>query len=820
MVHIDSIAYRSKEEAKIDLAESRVLKKRLQEDTKPELATLGFLMNEIQRGCSVSFGVMNGGKKAENWIQQQIFAVDIDNEADEILAKKLKVDINQLTEEEKTPILSIKEALKICEDNNLPVSFYYNSFSHSEEKPKYRIVFVFDEVITHESNRRAILEVLIGLFRQADKSGINADRVFFGTDKEVVACDLESRVSLETIYQLYEAPIMINTVESNTFRNNQGNVIELEELKRNFDFFGYLQQRNGGLKYNNSKNAMFHHCELCGHKNDLVYYHNTNTFKCFGSGCDKGGSIIDYLMLIKNINRTDATKKFIYDICGIEKKEYSQREKYNYVIQKRMPMDSELYQIIKNMKPEVNYKMDDKGNGELFSDVFKDKARYNITSREWYIYNGKIWVEDTGGMVVSRYAKELADVLLVYSTTIEDDSRSQKYREYIAKLGQLRYRKTMLEDSKDKFFISNNDLDKDLYLFNCQNCVIDLRTFKTRTHSPDDLLSKISNVVYNPEARSPLFEKFIGDVMQNNPKKIEYLQKLFGYSLTGDTREETCYMLYGSSTRNGKSTLVETIAYMMGGAEGYSLNMKPETLAQKQNNDSRQASGDIARLNNCRFLNASEPPKRMVFDVGLLKTLLGRDSITARHLHEREFQFVPCFKLFINTNFLPLITDDTLFSSGRINVITFDRHFNANEQDRHLKDKLKDEINISGIFNWCLSGLQKFYEYGAIPPEDVINATSEYRSNSDKIGNFIAECLEESKNNCMAKEVYEIYQNWCKDNGYGAENKSNFFAELRSKGILAQTGTVNRITKKNVIIGYQLNDWIEVSENYNVFAHR
>ena len=51
----------------------------------------------------------------------------------------------------------------------------------------------------------------------------------------------------------------------------------------------------------------------------------------------------------------------------------------------------------------------------------------------------------------------------------------------------------------------------------------------------------------------------------------------------------------------------------------------------------------------------------MLFDVALLKTLLGRDSITARHLYEREFEFVPQFKLFINTNYLPVIQDDRAF---------------------------------------------------------------------------------------------------------------------------------------------------------------
>lgn len=341
-------------------------------------------------------------------------------------------------------------------------------------------------------------------------------------------------------------------------------------------------------------------------------------------------------------------------------------------------LNDDLLTKLSKLQPHNNYTKDDKGLGELFADIYKDKCRYNVTAKEWYVYNGKIWEEDTGGMQVSRYAKELADGLRVYSISTDDED----YIKFAYKLGQLNNRNTMISDSRDKYCMSKDDLDKNTYIFNCQNGVLDLKTFEFRPHNHDDLLSKISNVYFDKTKESKSFEKFINEVMQNDTEKVKYLQKIFGYSLTGDTRLETMFILYGATTRNGKSTLVETIAYMLGNTKGYALTMKPETLAQKQNNDSRQASGDIARLNGCRFLNASEPPKRLIFDVGLLKNLLGRDSITARHLHEREFEFIPIFKLFMNTNYLPLITDETMFTSNRINVITFDRHFSPKEQNQ------------------------------------------------------------------------------------------------------------------------------------------
>jgi putative DNA primase/helicase len=208
----------------------------------------------------------------------------------------------------------------------------------------------------------------------------------------------------------------------------------------------------------------------------------------------------------------------------------------------------------------------------------------------------------------------------------------------------------MVKDARDKYCISNEDLDKDSDLLNLQNGTLNLKTFEFREHRAEDLLSKIANVSYNPAARSELWQHFINEVMQGDEEKIKYLQKAIGYGITADTSLETCFILYGATTRNGKSTLVETIMHMLGGSSGYAMQMKPESLAQKQNNDSRQANGDIARLAGARFLNVSEPPKKMIFDAALLKTLLGRDSIVARHLHEREFEFDPMFKLFMNTN--------------------------------------------------------------------------------------------------------------------------------------------------------------------------
>lgn len=247
--------------------------------------------------------------------------VDIDNDRNEKLSERLKIPVSALKPDQYTDILPIDEALQICRDNDLCTAFYYYSFSHTANKPKYRLCFIADEPVTNRGRQELIGQTLVSLFRQADTSCTNADRIFYGTDKNCVICDLNAVITFENILKAYTMPV------SPTFKLNSDD--DLNRLKQEFDFFGYLQQSNGEICKNNSTYAMFKYCELCGHEKDLVYYHKTKTFMCFGAGCHRGGSIIDYLMIAQGLNVVDAIAYFKYELCHLPKE-----SKLDYAIRK------------------------------------------------------------------------------------------------------------------------------------------------------------------------------------------------------------------------------------------------------------------------------------------------------------------------------------------------------------------------------------------------------------------------------------------------------------------------------------------------------
>ena len=460
------------------------------------------------------------------------------------------------------------------------------------------------------------------------------------------------------------------------------------------------------------------------------------------------------------------------------------------------------------IRPELHkdqYPLIDIGYSRLFTEIYKDICKYNSTAKCWYFYNGKCWIKDPDGKQVEALAKTFYDGLCRYCVSgVIDPTLQPDFMKEISKLGKYNPRITVIKDAASNRFFSYEDLDRDGNLFNCQNGVFNLQTMTfTPGHDPALMLSKISNVIYDPAANSTEWEKYINEVMQGDKEKIRYIQKVLGYCLTTDTTEECLWFFYGEKSRNGKTTGLETIAYMMGGQNGYAAAVDPETLAEKKYKNSSAPNGDIACLEGCRFLNVSEPPKGMLFNASLVKKMTGGNMIKARDLQEKFHEYKPLYKIIIDTNYLPVIADDTLFLSNRVIVIPFERYFPESEQDHTLKKRLRKPENISGLFNWCLRGLENYRKEGLIKPDSIRNATELYQSNSDKVNLFFDECMEKLPGiNTTAKALYQEYKRWCYDCAYTPEGQQNFFGILRKKGLLSPTGTVGGKTCKNVILNY------------------
>ncbi|HEX3037797.1 MAG TPA: phage/plasmid primase, P4 family [Oscillospiraceae bacterium] len=460
--------------------------------------------------------------------------------------------------------------------------------------------------------------------------------------------------------------------------------------------------------------------------------------------------------------------------------------------------------IISDLHPESNdhYSWSDIGNSRLFADLTKPIALYVPERKMWFFYDGKRWVPDTGGLKVMALCKKIADKLLAYAVTISDERLRNTYIEHCRKWQLRRNRETILKDSQDVYPICMEEFDNDPHIFNCANGTLYLKTMEFKPHNSEDKLTKISKVKYDPDARCERFIDFISETMSNDKEKARFLQKILGYGISGDTRYECLFIFYGATTRNGKGTLAESVLKVVG---DYGRTARPETISLKQNNNSSNPTEDIARLAGVRFANISEPSRGLVLNAAQVKSMTGNDTLNARFLHENSFDFRPQFKLYINSNYLPIITDMTLFTSGRVIIIPFEKHFEEEEQDKNLKHEFSKAKSQSAILNWLIEGYKLLQSEGLTQPASVKAATNSYFHESDKIALFVEECLAPHPNGEeRTAQVYARYQRWCTENGCYSENMRNFKQALTAITRIERKRPRSGGSETTLLLGYKL----------------
>ena len=452
------------------------------------------------------------------------------------------------------------------------------------------------------------------------------------------------------------------------------------------------------------------------------------------------------------------------DIASIQdERDRREREGYSFTPDLRC-----LDMSIESLSPHTNprYESFQIGNAKMFVDYFRRIILMNDTRGCWYIYDGRVWRPDTHNLRISEMAKDFHDILLSFAATITSEDTRTRFLKRVHQLDQKKFRDIMIKDAGNDTDIAvrMEAFDRDKYLFNAHNGTIDLRTIEFKPHSPSDYLTKLSDVDYDPSATCPRWISFMEEVFEGDKDRIRYLQKAIGYAMSGDTRLECMFILYGPTSRNGKGTTMETVLRILG---EYGRTAKPEMLSKKGFADASGPSEDVARLNGARMVNVSEPEKSMVIDASLTKQMTGNNTLTARYLRENSFEFKPQFKLFIDTNHLPQISDMTLFESDRIRIIPFNRHFTAEERDIDLKSFFAEPANLSGILNWCLEGFKFYQDEGLKMPGSVVSATEEYRQQSDRIRMFTAQCIRhEAGQELRSSAIYNRYKGWCAENGF------------------------------------------------------
>lgn len=463
-----------------------------------------------------------------------------------------------------------------------------------------------------------------------------------------------------------------------------------------------------------------------------------------------------------------------------------------------------IFEKLKLLKPDKYNDLNGRELSDIFSKVIKPFCCYNTTRNRWMYYNGKNWEVDMGSVHIRRMTKQFALEFLNYSRDVTNSEDDPFYK--LAKsLNEATTRKTLIKDSEDNNAFSDEDFDADIYQLNLQNGTYDLMDNELHPHSYKNLITKIANVDYDPTAHSDNLDKFMNDIFSNNRELIAYVYRVLGYCLSGETAEEACFILLGETTRNGKSTLISTFSYMLGGTKGYATSCDIASLAKRKTYNGSAPSSDIARLKGARFVVASEPPQDFQFDEARLKSLTGGDRVAARMLRANEIEYTPTFKIIVATNHRPAIADDSILKSNRLRIIPFLKHFDQTEQNKRLKELLRNPPILNALLIKCLEGWKQYHDGGGLQePQIVIEAIAEYKTYGQVFDVFFKDTFEVcSGNKIKLSDMYPRYIRWCTDNGFQAANKHDLIQIMKAKGVYAPTGTVNGKTYHNVLVGYK-----------------
>ena len=414
----------------------------------------------------------------------------------------------------------------------------------------------------------------------------------------------------------------------------------------------------------------------------------------------------------------------------------------------------------------------------------KNDMRYCFDWKCWMVWNGTHWLKDTSGQMM-RWAKATVKDLARLLPALDDKQAFALLAHIKSSLATSKL-KAMLESaqSEDGMQITPAEFDTNHWLLTCKNGTVDLRLGTLRDASRSDFITKCIPITYASEATCPTWRTFLTRIMNNDTALVDFLQRAIGYSLTGDTREQCLFMLYGTGA-NGKSTFLDVVQSLLG---VYAQSTPASTLLAKHGLDA--VSNDIARLHGARFLSVTEISEGKRLNEALIKKLTGNDVLTGRFLYAEFFDFKGAFKIWIACNHKPMLEGTDYAMKRRIKVVPFEVTFKDDaqgelRQDKTLPEKLHAEL--SGILIWAIQGCLTWQSKGLDIPVKVKEESDEYFNSMDTVGRFIKQmCMEPPEApdtiKVSSNSLYKTYQEWCKAKGEEEKSLKLFGASLTEHG--------------------------------------
>ncbi|SEN57867.1 putative DNA primase/helicase [Gemmobacter aquatilis] len=420
----------------------------------------------------------------------------------------------------------------------------------------------------------------------------------------------------------------------------------------------------------------------------------------------------------------------------------------------------------------MGFAMTEDGVARAFTEVHADRLRFCHSSGRWHVWTGTHWRKEETRLAFN-WARETARQRAAADPLSKDAKNLAKaaFASAVERFAQA-----------DRAFAATADAwDSDHWLLGTPGGTVDLRTGALRDSRQEEMITKTTAAApipldsFDALRDCPRWLAFLDFATGGDAEAIRFLQQWFGYSLTGDTREEALLFVHGIGG-SGKSTAINTMAALLG---DYATAVDTETITAQKHG---RHSTEIARLHGARMAYASETEAGRAWAENRIKQLTGGDTMTARFMRQDDFEFKPQLKLVVVGNNKPAFANVDGAIKRRFNVMPFDQK--PDQPDHGLKDALREEF--SGILSWATQGCLDWQRNGLIRPAIMRETTAEYLDEMDTFTNWIGDrCETGARYAATTEDLFDSWSWYARQNGEEPGNKRGDFPQrMRERGFV------------------------------------
>jgi putative DNA primase/helicase len=428
----------------------------------------------------------------------------------------------------------------------------------------------------------------------------------------------------------------------------------------------------------------------------------------------------------------------------------------------------------------------DLAHAEALTHLWRDRYRWAPHRGAWLTWTGQVWSPLTEEQAAAQATEALRRHYAEQIAAARDDDAVRRFTRLARETcmsarvnGGLYFLK-----GREGFHTDAEEWDADPWALNAANGVIDLRTGTLRPHDPQDLLTKLAPVDYDPAADGPTWDAHLSYFLPD-PDVRRQVQRDLGLSLFGGDLEEFFDIWYGTGS-NGKSTTVKVLQNALG---DYAARAAPNLLIQRRH---ESHPTEVADLAGRRVVFSVEIGARARLDEAKVKDLTGGDRIKARYMRQDFFEFPQTWTIFLLVNHRPIITGTDNGIWRRVRLVPWTVSMPEDNPARQPQEIIVGRLGAEGpaILRWLVDGILDWQADRRWMADAVRAATDEYRANQDRLAGFLADCCEvRPRVSTPVGELYDAYAEWCDTANEDPLGKNPFSRQLLDRGFSQKKGT-------------------------------